>query len=100
MPISERIEKQAFGRAGRKGHQRSSQYIIMSDKNYKDLIDNRNKREGNEFKFLINIYKKKIDLFPEIFEDFSIVLNSIKKRYNNNEYIILDIKKKWGLFFN
>ena len=98
MPISERIEKQAFGRAGRKGQQGSGQYIIMSDKNYKDLIDNRNKREGNEFKFLINIYKKKIDLFQEIFDDFSIVLNSIKKRYNNNEYIILDIKERWGLF--
>ena len=98
MPISERIEKQAFGRAGRKGEQGSGQYIIMSDEKYQDLIYNRNKREENEFKFLINIYKKKIDLFQEIFEDFSIFLNSIKKKYNNKEYIILDIKERWGLF--
>ena len=98
MPISERIERQAFGRAGRKGEQGSGQYIIMSNEKYSKLIDERNKNEENEYKYLINSYRKKIDLFQEIFEDFSTLLNNIKKEYKVDKIQLLDIKERWGLF--
>jgi preprotein translocase subunit SecA len=97
MPKSERIERQAFGRAGRKGEQGSGQYIIMSSEKFSQLIKERNQSEENEYKYLINSYQKKIDLFQEIFEDFSDLLNSIKKN-KTNKYILLDIKERWGLF--
>ena len=97
MPKSERIERQAFGRAGRKGEQGSGQYIIMSSEKFSQLIKERNQSEENEYKYLINSYQKKIDLFQEIFEDFSDLLNSIKKN-KTNKFILLDIKERWGLF--
>lgn len=98
MPISERIERQAFGRAGRKGEQGSGQYIIMSNEKYSKLIDERNKNEENEYKYLINSYRKKIDLFQEIFEDFSSLLNKIKNENKVEKFQLLDIKERWGLF--
>ena len=98
MPISERIEMQAFGRAARKGEKGSGNYILNSDKNYEILIKERNEMEENEFKYLINIYKKKIDLFQEIFEEFTDLLNKIKKSKKVDEIVLLDIKETWALF--
>ena len=98
VPISERIERQAFGRAGRKGEQGSGQYIIMSNEKFSKLIDERNKKEENEYKYLINSYQKKIDLFQEIFEDFSNLLFRIKADNKVDQFILLDLKERWGLF--
>ena len=99
MPISERIERQAFGRAGRKGEQGSGQYIVMSNEKYSKLIDERNKNEENEYKYLINSYRKKIDLFQDIFEDFSTtLLNDIKNKYKAEKFQLLHIKERWRLF--
>lgn len=98
VPISERIERQAFGRAGRKGEQGSGQYIIMSSEKFSKLIDERNKKEENEYKYLINSYQKKIDLFQEIFEDFSDLLIRIKADIKADQFILLDLKERWGLF--
>ena len=50
---------QAFGRPARKGEKGSAQYIIYS-KNFDDLLKERNKNEDNEYKYLLNIYQKKI----------------------------------------
>ena len=82
LPNSERIERQAFGRAGRKGENGSGQLIILSTQSYEELINERNKNEENEFEFLIKVYRKKIDLFQELFENFLIF------------YVKLEIKKK------
>ena len=95
IPSSKRIEEQAFGRAGRKGENGSGQYILYSDKSFNLLIKERDIREEKEFSFLIDVYQKKIDLFAEIFEDFS---NFLKEFEGKDETILLDIKEKWALF--
>ena len=95
VPSSKRIEDQAFGRAGRKGENGSGQYILYSDKSFDLLIKERDIREEKEFSFLIEVYQKKIDLFAEIFEDFSNFLKTIEGK---DETILLDIKEKWALF--
>ena len=98
LPFSERIERQAFGRAGRKGENGSGQLIIYSQENYQQLIEKRKKNEENEFDYLIKVYKKKIDLFQELFEKFTNFLVEIRGKKNVDEAMILDIKERWGLF--
>ena len=98
LPFSERIERQAFGRAGRKGENGSGQLIIYSQDSLNELIQNREKDEENEFQYLIKIYKRKIDLFQELFEQFSHFLNKVRKRKDIDESILLDIKERWGIF--
>ena len=98
IPKSKRIEDQAFGRAGRKGENGSGRYILYSEKTFNELIRERDIREDNELTFLIEVYQKKIDLFAEIFEDFSHFLKIIEKKIGNNENLLLDIKEKWALF--
>ena len=98
VPTSQRIEAQAFGRAGRKGENGSGQYILYSEKSFDALIKERDIREENDFTFLIDVYQKKVDLFAEIFENFSLFLKKIEKKVRNNEAILLDIKEKWALF--
>ena len=98
VPTSQRIEAQAFGRAGRKGENGSGQYILYSEKSFDALIKERDIREENDFTFLIDVYQKKVDLFAEIFENFSLFLKKIEKKVGNNEAILLDIKEKWALF--
>ena len=97
FPFSERIERQAFGRAGRKGEKGSGQLIINSQDSYEVLVNNRKKDEENEFNYLIKVYKKRIDLFQELFEEFTEFLNKIRKK-NFDESILLDIKERWGIF--
>lgn len=98
IPTSKRIESQAFGRAGRKGENGSGQYIIYSEKPFNQLIEERDDRENKEFAFLLKVYRKKINLFAEIFEDFSNFIKIIEKKIGYNETILLDIREKWALF--
>ena len=51
-PKSERIEKQAFGSASRKGEKGSYQYAILSGKTFEDLEKERKESEFNEFRYL------------------------------------------------
>ena len=98
IPTSKRIEDQAFGRAGRKGENGSGRFIIYSEKPFNQLIEERDDRENKDFTFLIEVYRKKIDLFAEIFEDFSDFLKIIEKTIGHDDIAILDIKEKWALF--
>ena len=98
FPFSERIERQAFGRAGRKGEKGSGQLFINSQDDYNTLINKRMIDEENEFNYLINVYKKRIDLFQDLFEEFTEFLNEIRKTKKYDETVLLDIKEKWGIF--
>ena len=98
IPTSKRIEAQAFGRAGRKGESGSAQYILYSEKTFEQLIEERDMREEKDLTFLIEVYQKKIDLFAEIFEDFSCFLKKLENKIGNNETLLLDIKERWALF--
>ena len=51
LPCSERVERQALGRAGRKGEKGSGELIINSSHDIESLIKNRNEREKN---YMIN----------------------------------------------
>ena len=46
FPINERVEKQAFGRAGRKGERGSAEMIVFSFDNYENKILERKKKEN------------------------------------------------------
>ena len=96
-PFNKRIERQAFGRAGRKGENGSAGKIIISCKTQEEIIEEINKREEEESNFLINVYKEKINVFERIFDKFSNFISEINKR-NHNELLLLDLKERWGIF--
>ena len=54
-------------------------------------INEINKREEEESNFLINIYKKKIEVFERIFDKFSKFISEIKER-THDEILLLDLK--------
>ena len=96
-PFNQRIERQAFGRAGRKGENGSAGKIIISCKTQEEIKEEINKREKEESEFLINIYKEKIKLFERIFDDFSKFISEIYEK-THDELLILDLKERWGIF--
>ena len=105
IPKSERIERQAFGRAARKGESGSAQYVICINEtsvSMEEILEKRNKDELNEYKYLMDVYQKKVFLFEKFFERFSSKLKVIRKApIEDNVYknaILEDIKEKWALF--
>ena len=105
VPKSERIERQAFGRAARKGESGSAQYVICINGNNETLdkiLEERVKDELNEYKYLKDVYQKKVFLFQKFFERFSAKLKMIRKsQIKNNDYkmaILEDVKERWALF--
>ena len=98
FPFSERIERQAFGRAGRKGERGSGQLFLNTQDDYDTLVNKRKIDEENEFNYLIKVYKKRIDLFQDLFEEFTEFLNEIRIKKQLDESALLDIKERWGIF--
>ena len=102
IPKSERIEKQAFGRAARKGEKGSAQYIIESDDTFDDLLKKRDEKEDNEYKYLTLVYQKKVFLYEKFFDKISEKIQTIRKKemknIKNKNSIIKDIKERWALF--
>jgi preprotein translocase subunit SecA len=102
MPKSERIEKQAFGRAARKGEKGSAQYFIESEDNFDALLKQRDEKEENEYKYLTLVYQKKVFLFEKFFDKISEKIKIIRGKEMKNKKmknsIIKDIKERWALF--
>ena len=96
-PFNKRIERQAFGRAGRKGENGSAEKIIISHMTEEEAIKEINNREEKESDFLINAYKYKIEVFEKIFNRFSKFITEIYER-THDEILLLDLKERWGLF--
>ena len=96
-PFNKRIERQAFGRAGRKGENGSAGKILISHMTEEEAIKEINIREEKESDFLINAYKYKIEVFEKIFNRFSKFITEIYER-THDEILLLDLKERWGLF--
>ena len=96
-PFNQRIERQAFGRAGRKGENGSAGKIILSYKTKEEAEEEINKKEDEESNFLINVYKEKIKVFEKIFDKFSNFISEINER-THNELLSIDLKERWGIF--
>ena len=66
------------------------------------MLEERVKDESNEYKYLIDVYQKKVFLFEKFFERFSAKLKMIRKsQIKNNDYkmaILDDVKERWALF--
>ena len=96
-PFNQRIERQAFGRAGRKGENGSAGKIIVSCMTQEEAINEMNKREKEESEFLIKVYSKKIYVFERMFDKFSQFISEINER-THDDLLLLDLKERWGLF--
>ena len=94
---SERIEKQALGRAARKGENGSGKIMLYGNASYEYLKNKRESNENSKFEYLMNSFTKKTIFFQNLFERFCFELNKMKKRNISNSQII-DIKERWGLF--
>ena len=94
---SERIERQALGRAARKGEQGSGLIMLLGKITYEDLKKSRDEAENQKFDYLMNNFKKRTIFFQELFETFCNELNKLKNK-NASKKQIMDIKEKWGLF--
>ena len=94
---SERIEKQALGRAARKGENGSGKIMLYGNASYESLKNKRESNENTKFEYLMNSFKKRTIFFQDLFERFCFELNKMKQR-NVNIGQIIDIKEKWGLF--
>lgn len=94
---SERIEKQAIGRAARKGERGSAKIMLFGNASYKDVKNNRDSTENSKFEYLMKSFKKRTIFFQNLFERFCFELNKIKRKKVSKRQI-MDIKEKWGLF--
>ena len=94
---SERIEKQALGRAARKGENGSGKIMLFGNVSYESLKNKRESQENSKFEYLMNSFKKRTIFFQDLFERFCFELNKMKTR-NVSIGQIIDIKEKWGLF--
>ena len=94
---SERIEKQALGRAARKGEQGSGKIMLLGNITYENLKKLRDNAENQKFDYLMKCFKLKTMFFQNLFEKFCLELNILKNK-NASKKQILDIKEKWGLF--
>ena len=99
FPVNERIEKQAFGRAGRKGEKGSAEMIVYSFNNFENKIIERKKRENELYNDLINNFSVRDELYESLFNEFCNLLQDIRKKNIKGEKgLILDLKEKWGFF--
>jgi len=102
MPYNERIEKQAQGRAARRGEKGSSVTIIASNNKFENLIERRFIHEHEQYQFLINLYSPQLDLNQELFQKFCKTLEDIKsidkKISNKSNNMISDLKERWSMF--
>ena len=94
---SERIEKQALGRAARKGENGGGKIMLYGNISYDSLKNKRESKENRNFEYLMNSFKKRTIFFQNLFERFCSELNKLKKRHVSMAQII-DIKERWGLF--
>ncbi len=99
LPCSERVERQALGRAGRKGEKGSGEIIINSSHTLESLIKDRDEREKNLYDKLMNEFSVRDGLYEKLFDKFCSLLLKIRKTDNlTKDYFILDLKEKWGFF--
>ena len=99
LPCSERVERQALGRAGRKGEKGSGELIINSSHDIESLIKNRNEREKKLYDQLMNEFSVRDGLYERLFDKFCSLLLKIRNTDNlTKDNFILDLKEKWGFF--
>ena len=99
FPCSERVEKQALGRAGRKGEKGSGELIINSKYDIDSLIKNRNENEQKLYDQLMNEFSIRDGLYEKLFNQFCLLLLEIRKsNIQVKDNFILDFKEKWGFF--
>ena len=98
-PISERVETQALGRAGRKGEKGSGELIINSSYDIESLIKNREETEKKLYEQLMNEFSVRDGLYQRLFDKFCSLLSKLRKTDNlTKDNFILDLKEKWGFF--
>ncbi len=99
LPCSERVERQALGRAGRKGEQGSGEIIINSSNKIEFLLQSRDEREKKLYDQLMNEFSVRDGLYERLFDKFCSLLLKIRKIDSlTKDNFILDLKEKWGFF--
>ena len=100
FPNTERVEKQALGRAGRKGENGSGELIIYSNEsNIDKLIKERDNNEIKLYNQLMNDFSIRDELYENLFNEFCELLSFIKNsNIETKNYYLLDYKEKWGFF--
>ena len=99
LPCSERVERQALGRAGRKGEQGSGEIIINSSNKIELILQSRDEREKKLYDQLMNEFSVRDGLYERLFDNFCSLLLKIRKtNILTKDNFILDLKEKWGFF--
>ena len=95
---SERIEKQALGRAARKGEKGTGKIMFVGNCTYDNIKKNRDNNENVKFDYLMKTFKNNTIFFQKLFKKFCTELNKMKMKNNVDKRQIMDIKERWGLF--